>query len=65
MEEMVGNIAGCRQVFQRWMEWQPEEQAWLTYIKFEMRYHEADEARNIYEQFIMIHPEVSSAFFLR
>lgn len=28
MEEMLGNIAGARQVFERWMEWQPEEQAW-------------------------------------
>lgn len=41
------------------MEWQPDEQAWLTYIKFEMRYKEVDEARKIYEQFIIVHPEVS------
>lgn len=37
MEEMLGNIAGCRQVFERWMEWQPDEQAWQTYINFELR----------------------------
>ncbi|XP_003738957.1 crooked neck-like protein 1 [Galendromus occidentalis] len=60
MEEMVGNIAGCRQIFQRWMEWKPEEQAWLTYIKFEMRYKEVDQARNIYEHFILVHAEVKN-----
>jgi crooked neck len=37
MEEMLANIAGCRQVFERWMEWQPDEQAWQTYINFELR----------------------------
>lgn len=37
MEEMVGNVAGARQVFERWMEWEPPEQAWQTYINFEMR----------------------------
>ena len=30
MEETVGNIAGCRNVFERWMRWEPEEKAWLT-----------------------------------
>lgn len=45
------------------MEWKPEEQAWLTYIKFEMRYKEVDEARNIYEQFILVHPEVRNTVF--
>lgn len=34
MEEMLENLAGTRQVFERWMEWQPEEQAWQTYIKY-------------------------------
>lgn len=38
MEEMLANLAGCRQVFERWMEWQPDEQAWQTYINFELRY---------------------------
>lgn len=61
---LVGNVPGCRQIFQRWMEWQPDEQAWLTYIKFEMRYKEVDEARKIYEQFIIVHPEVRVLFFV-
>nr|CAG4643749.1 EOG090X01R1 [Lepidurus arcticus] len=58
MEEMLGNIAGTRQVFERWMEWEPDEQAWLTYIKFELRYHELDRARQIYERFVITHPDV-------
>ncbi|KAG5879664.1 hypothetical protein JTB14_021467 [Gonioctena quinquepunctata] len=40
MEEMLENIPGARAVFERWMEWQPDEQAWQTYINFELRYKE-------------------------
>ena len=58
MEEMLGNIAGCRQVFERWMEWHPDEQAWQTYINFELRYKEMDRAREIYERFVYTHPDV-------
>ncbi|KAK7151229.1 hypothetical protein R3I93_012234 [Phoxinus phoxinus] len=60
MEEMLGNVAGCRQVFERWMEWEPEEQAWHSYINFELRYKEVDKARSIYENFVMVHPEVKN-----
>jgi crooked neck len=56
MEEMLGNISGCRQIFERWMQWQPDEQAWNTYIKFELRYKEVDRARNIYERLVDVHP---------
>lgn len=54
MEEMLGNPAGCRQVFERWMEWEPEEQAWHSYINFELRYKEVDKARSIYERYILL-----------
>ncbi|XP_033873037.1 crooked neck-like protein 1 [Acipenser ruthenus] len=60
MEEMLGNIAGCRLVFERWMEWQPEEQAWHSYINFELRYKEVEKARATYERFVIIHPEVKN-----
>ncbi|XP_027718185.1 crooked neck-like protein 1 [Vombatus ursinus] len=60
MEEMLGNIAGGRQVFERWMEWQPEEQAWHSYINFELHYKEVDRARGIYQRFILVHPEVKN-----
>lgn len=60
MEEMLENVAGARQVFERWMDWQPEEQAWQTYINFELRYKELERARGIYERFVMVHPEVKN-----
>ena len=52
------NIVGARQVFERWMEWEPDEQAWLTYIKFELRYKEIERARKIYDRFVLVHPNV-------
>lgn len=42
------------------MEWEPEEQAWLSYVKMELRYKEVDRARHIYEQFVQVHPEVKN-----
>ncbi|XP_022203014.2 protein crooked neck [Nilaparvata lugens] len=60
MEEMLGNVAGARAVFERWMEWEPDEQAWLTYIKFELRYKEIDRARTLYNRFVMVHPDVAN-----
>ncbi|XP_056437729.1 crooked neck-like protein 1, partial [Gadus chalcogrammus] len=60
MEEMLGNVAGCRQVFERWTEWEPEEQAWHSYINFELRYKEVDKARSIYERFVLVHPDVKN-----
>ena len=55
MEELVENVPGARQVFERWMEWEPNEQAWQTYINFELRYHEIDRARDIYQRFLHVH----------
>jgi crooked neck len=60
MEEMLGNIAGTRQIFERWMEWQPDEQPWQTYINFELRYKELERARSIYERFVYVHPDVKN-----
>ncbi|CAO2825101.1 unnamed protein product [Amaranthus hypochondriacus] len=58
MEEMLGNVAGARQVFERWMQWQPDQQGWRSFIKFELRYNEIDRARAIYERFVDCHPKV-------
>ena len=60
MEEMLGNIPNARRIFERWMEWEPEEQAWLSYIKMELRYKEIDKARSIYERFVLVHPETKN-----
>lgn len=44
----------------RWLEFLPEEQAWNTYINFELRYKEIDRARKIYEKLVMVHPDVKN-----
>ena len=33
MEEMLGNVAGARQIFERWMKWEPDHHGWTAYIK--------------------------------
>ncbi|XP_010436127.1 PREDICTED: crooked neck-like protein 1 isoform X2 [Camelina sativa] len=60
MEEILGNIAGARQIFERWMDWSPDQQGWLSFIKFELRYNEIERARTIYERFVLCHPRVSA-----
>lgn len=57
MEETLGNVEGTRQVFERWMSWEPEEQAWVAYVKFETRYQEIDRARRVFERFTVVHPQ--------
>jgi crooked neck len=35
------------------MEWEPDEQAWHSFINFELKYKELDRARVIYERYIL------------
>jgi len=56
-EEILGNIAYCRQVFERWTKFMTTEQEWQTYINFELRYKEFDRARQIYSRYLMKCPE--------
>ncbi|CAG7820822.1 unnamed protein product, partial [Allacma fusca] len=37
-----------------------DEQAWQTYVNFELRYKEIDRARAIYETFVFTHPDVKN-----
>jgi crooked neck len=37
MEEMMNDIPKCRAVFERWMKWMPDDNAWLSYARFETR----------------------------
>lgn len=60
LEELLGNVAGARQVFERWMAWEPDEKAWSAYIKLEVRYNELDRASQIYERMVNCHPEPKS-----
>ncbi|CAK4071452.1 unnamed protein product [Aphanomyces euteiches] len=55
MEEMVGNLDAARAIFERWMDWQPDDQAWYSYIKLEVRAKDKERARAIYERYIMCH----------
>lgn len=60
MEETLGNVPGARQIFERWMEWEPGEQAWQTYINFELRYKEIERARQIWQRFLHIHQDAKN-----
>ncbi|VDN60824.1 unnamed protein product [Dracunculus medinensis] len=55
MEELIGNIPGARLVFERWLDWEPPEQAWQTFINFEIRYKEIDRARTIWQRLLHVH----------
>jgi crooked neck len=50
MEDMLGNVPGARQIFERWMVWEPDHHGWAAYIRFELRYNEVDRARKIYDR---------------
>ncbi|KAJ2855714.1 Crooked neck-like protein 1, partial [Coemansia asiatica] len=60
MEETLGNIEGARDIFERWMKWEPEEDAWNAYVKFEKRYNEIENARAVFERFVYVHPQPKS-----
>jgi crooked neck len=47
MEEMLGNVPGVRQVFERWMQWEPDHNGWMAYVRMELRYHEVQRARQV------------------
>lgn len=46
MEEMVGDVEKCREVFERWMGWYPDEGAWLSYARFEVRCAKDEATKN-------------------
>eukprot|EP00250_Pteridium_aquilinum_P016604 c23190_g1_i1 orf=955-3054(-) len=60
MEEMLGNHAGARQIFERWMKWEPDHHGWSAYIKFELRYNEVERARRIYDRYVECLPTVKA-----
>jgi crooked neck len=57
LEELLQNVPGARQVFERWMKWEPEDKAWQAYIKLEERYGEHDRASAIYERWVAVRPD--------
>jgi len=57
LEELLQNVPGARQVFERWMQWEPDDKAWQAYIKMEVRYQESDRASAVYERWVAVRPE--------
>ncbi|CAI9096662.1 OLC1v1032860C1 [Oldenlandia corymbosa var. corymbosa] len=50
---MLGDVVGAREVYERWMRLNPgQTQGWLSYIKFELRHHQVDRARLIFQRFV-------------
>jgi len=60
MEEMIGDSMKCRAVFERWMEWLPDDNAWLSYARFEKRCGTLESARNVMERYIAAYPSTRS-----
>lgn len=60
MEEMVGDVQKTRAVFERWMEWLPDDNAWLSYARFEKRTNSIDNAKNVLERYIAAYPSTRS-----
>ncbi|KAG5185208.1 hypothetical protein JKP88DRAFT_207999 [Tribonema minus] len=56
MEEMVGDVTKARAVFERWMDWEPDDNAWGAYIKFETRNKDTARAREVFKRYVACHP---------
>jgi hypothetical protein len=50
--DMLGNYARVRDLYERWMQWDPDENAWMAYIKWETRNGELGRVRDIYRRFL-------------
>lgn len=57
LEELLQNVPGARQVFERWLRWEPDDKAYQAYIKMEERYSEFDRASAIYERWVAVRPD--------
>lgn len=62
MEEVLGNVVGARQIFERWMDWMADSQGWISYVNFELRYGEAERARAIFERLVQRRPSEVKAW---
>ncbi|KAJ1832564.1 NineTeen Complex (NTC) component, partial [Coemansia sp. RSA 2703] len=57
MEETLGNVSGARDIFNRWMQWEPPEDAWLAFVKLEKRYGEVENVRAVFARMVHVHPQ--------
>ena len=60
MEEMVGDVAKCRTVFERWMEWMPDDNAWMSFARFEGRCGHWDQAKEVMKRYANTYPSIRS-----
>jgi crooked neck len=56
VEEMVGDMPKCRAVFERWMNWMPDDNAWLSYARFETRVGHLDRAEAVMRRYANAYP---------
>jgi len=55
MEEMLGNVAGARSVFERWTAWEPEDGAWTSFVRLELRHNNTEGARRVFGRYVQCH----------
>jgi crooked neck len=56
LEELLQNVPGAHQVFEQWIQWEPDDKVWEVCIKMEEWYNEMDRASAIYERWIAVRP---------
>jgi crooked neck len=52
MEELIGAFEQARQLFERWMKWEPDDNAWSAYIRFELRQGDIGRGRGCYDRYV-------------
>lgn len=63
MEELVRDIPKCRAVFERWMKWMPDDNAWLAYARFETRVGAGsplDRAEAVMRRYVNVYPSAKA-----
>ncbi|KAF8407773.1 hypothetical protein HHK36_006909 [Tetracentron sinense] len=51
---------GAREIFEGWMKLMPDQQCWLSYIEFDLRYNEIKMARKVFDRFVQCHSKVGA-----
>lgn len=56
MEEVLGNYKRAHQIFEKWMNWRPDENAWMAFVKFQERINQPEECRKIMYRYLDAYP---------
>jgi len=48
-------VQGARAIFDRWCEWEPDDHAWSSYVRLEMRANQPGRARKVHERWVSVH----------